>query len=288
MFAAFVARLAPVARRLHPQRVGVITLTLLLAAASILGSAAAVPSKTPDIVIMSYGSATCTGTPSSVYGMVSETCQASTSTSSKITANTPPAYNSVTFAGTECAGTAASTTAFTADGTTCTATSGSTAIKMGSFGSAATAATDLTFGFYSDATCDTGVGLTASGGYGYLNGASGTCLPLPTGGTSAKIEYTAAKMDVSLYLTGTGKADCGVTGSSAATGVISGAPGTCEELLTTGLAAAQAASYCPGTGKCYIYVFPAGAVAPGSSGASSATLAAVTAAGAVAAAVLLA
>jgi hypothetical protein len=163
------------------------------------------------------------------------------------------------------------------------------AIKMMPFGSAATAATDLTFGFYSDATCDTGVSLTAYGGYGYVNGASGTCHPMPGGATSTKVEYTAAKMDVSLYLTGTGKADCGVTGSSAATGVISGAPGTCEELLTTGLAAAQAASYCPaGTAKCYIYVFPAGAVAPGSSGASSATLAAVTAAGAVAAAVLLA
>ena len=59
MFAAFVARLAPVARRLHPQRVGMITLTLLLAAASILGSAAAVPSKTPDLVMTNFAGTAC-------------------------------------------------------------------------------------------------------------------------------------------------------------------------------------------------------------------------------------
>ena len=179
-----------------------------------------------------------------------------------------------------CTGTAVAV-AMVADGTTCAVTGLATRATLRPFASAATKATDLTFGFYSDATCDAPVQATLMGAYGYLNGASGTCLALPGGATSAKIEYTSAKMDVGIY----GGAGC-VT--AALGGTISGVPGTCKKLEGAGLAAAVGAAYCPATGNCYIYVFPAGAVAPGSSGASSATLAAVTAAGAVAAAVLLA
>ena len=185
---------------------------------------------------------------------------------------------------TTCTGTAVAV-AMVADGTTCTTTSVATRATLRPFASAATKATDLTFGFYTDATCDTGAvtaGVsTAGGAFGYLNGASGTCLALPGGATSAKIEYTSAKMDVGIY----GVVSCVTAGL---VGTISGVPGTCKKLEGVGLAVAMAATYCPATGDCYIYVFPAGAVAPAMSGASSASLAAVTAAGAVAAAVLLA
>ena len=187
-----------------------------------------------------------------------------------------------TYAGTVlCDNTAASTIAMVADGTT-VITGVATRATLRPFASATTKATDLTFGFYSDATCDTPVQATLLGAYGYINGASDTCLALPGGVTSAKIEYTSTMMDVGIF----GSAGC-VT--AALMGTISGVPGSCQKLEGAGLAAAVGATYCPATGDCYIYVFPAGAVAPAAmSGASSASLAAVTAAGAVAAAVLLA
>ena len=191
-------------------------------------------------------------------------------------------YKLSSYLGGTCAGNAVGTVAINADATCKVTSAVPTSASLVPFANLFPKATDLTFGFYSDATCDTPVQATLLGMYGYLTGASGTCLALPGGASSAKIEYTSAKMDVSLF----GGAGC-VT-ANAVGGTISGAPGTCEELLTTGLAAAQAASYCPATGNCYIYVFPAGAVAPESSGASSASLAAVTVAGAVAAAALLA
>ena len=205
----------------------------------------------------------------------------STTTSRKFVAGAPGVFAMNVYPDATCAGTAVAV-AMVADGTTCATTSVATRATLRPFASAATKATDLTYGFYSDATCDTGVSTTAGGAYGYLNGASGTCLALPGGATSAKIEYTSAKMDVGIY----GSAGC-VT--AALGGTISGVPGSCKKLEGVGLAAAVGATYCPATGDCYIYVFPAGAVAPAAmSGASSASLAAVTAAGAVAAAVLLA
>ena len=158
-----------------------------------------------------------------------------------------------TYAGTVlCDNTAASTIAMVADGTT-VITGVATRATLRPFASATTKATDLTFGFYSDAACDTGVQATGLGSYGYLNGASGTCLPMPGGWASVKIEYTSTMMDVGIF----SSAGC-VT--AALMGTISGVPGSCQKLEGAGLAAAVGATYCPATGDCYIYVFPAGAV----------------------------
>ena len=177
------------------------------------------------------------------------------------------AYSMDTYATADCSGDAAAGVDFTADGATCTWTTSHhpfTAATLRPFASGVTAETDLAFGFYSDAMCNTGVQATALGQYAYLNGASGSCFPLSGGSASMKLEYggrlteVAATMEVSLYLSSN---DCGTAGGSAATGKITGTAGTCQELDAMGKAVAQASQYCPATAApCYIYGFPAGAL----------------------------
>ena len=234
--------------------------------ATILASTAAVPTTTPDLVMTQFAGTTCAGTAAGAAAIVSNSCATTAAGGSQklVGPNTPPGpvYNLHVYAAAGCAGTAA-TVAMAADGYTC-AISVSTALptstKLMPFASATTAATDLTFGFYSDAACDVPVQATALDTFNYMSGMSGTCVLLPSGAASAKVEYTATMVDIAYYLSGTGAADCGVTGSSAATAVISGVPGSCEELEAAGLVVAKTAGYCPATGDCYIYVFPAGAV----------------------------